>query len=203
MPVVALCMDNGWTVMKLQTLQNLCVKRCLFANLRFEQCLYFWADCWQISLPKCEALSITNKRFPITTILTLWIVYHFNGPPQYLGFQIYVGPSIVKLLLQRPQSVWIIYGSTSATPQVKSIANRCLVLPIMEYGCQLWNPLTQKDIQLVDNIQCCAAHWVCGSRWDPSIFSWKKSSDHLYLLGWPSLSLRCDYISLSYFIVYY
>jgi len=50
-----------------------------------------------------------------------------------------------------------------ATPQVKSIAYRCVVRPIMEYGCQPWNSFTQKDIQLVENIQCHAARWVCGS----------------------------------------
>jgi len=47
-----------------------------------------------------------------------------------------------------------------ATPQVKSMAYRCVVCPIMEYGCQLWNPFTQKDIQLVENIQRRAGHWV-------------------------------------------
>ena len=26
------------------------------------------------------------------------------------------------------------------------------------------------------NIQHHAAHWVCGSKWDPSVFTWTKSS---------------------------
>jgi len=40
----------------------------------------------------------------------------------------------------------------------------------MEHGCQLWNPFTQKDIQVLENIQRRAARWVCGCMWDPSVF---------------------------------
>ena len=49
------------------------------------------------------------------------------------------------------------------------------------------------------NIQRCAAHWVGSSRWNPSVFSWTKSLDQLclYLLGWPSLSLHRDYLSVT------
>ena len=56
----------------------------------------------------------------------------------------------------------------------------------------------QKDIQLLESIQRHAARWVCGSRWDPSVFSWSKSSDQcLNQLGWPLLKLRRDYLSVN------
>ena len=81
---------------------------------------------------------------------------------------------------------------------VKSIAYRCVVRPLLEDGCQLWNPFTQKNIQLLENIQHRAARWVCGSRWDPSVFSWTKSSDQcLEQLRWPSLKSRRDYLSVN------
>ena len=51
-----------------------------------------------------------------------------------------------------------------ATPQVKSMAYRYIVRPLLEYGCPICNPFTQKDIKLLDNIQRCAARWVCDSR---------------------------------------
>ena len=71
-----------------------------------------------------------------------------------------------------------------ATPQVKSMAYR-YICPNVEYHiaiyrCQLWNAFTQKGIQLLENIQRCAARWVCGSR----------SDQCLHQLGWPSLRLK-------------
>jgi len=92
-----------------------------------------------------------------------------------------------------------------ATPEVKSIAYRCVVRPLLEYGCHLWNPFTNKDIHLLENIQHCAARWVYDSRWNPSVFAWTKSSDKcLEELGWPSLKTCCNYISicLLYDIIY-
>jgi len=73
-----------------------------------------------------------------------------------------------------------------------------VVHPVVEHGCQLWNPFTHKDIQLLETIQRCAARWVCGSRWDPSVFCWSKSSDQcLHQLGWPSLGLRREYLLVN------
>ena len=154
--------------------------------------IYFWLDCWQLRLSphKCEALSITNKRCPITT------TYTANGVPlqwstsvRYLGLHItsnlrwskhcdIIAAKATKCLNYLRHTLW------GTTPQVKSLAFRCVVRPIMEYRCQLWNPFTQKDVQVLETIQRHAARWVCGSRWDPSVFSWTKSSDQcLNLLG--------------------
>jgi len=86
----------------------------------------------------------------------------------------------------------------SATPFVKSIAYRCVVRPLLEYGCQLWNPFTTRNIRLLEQIQRRAAHWVCSSGWDPFVSTWTKSSDQcLDELGWPSLKSRCDYLSVG------
>jgi len=85
-----------------------------------------------------------------------------------------------------------------ATPFVKSIAYRCVVRPLLEYGCQLWNPFTTRNIQLLEQVQCRAARWVCSSRWDPFVSTWSKLSDQcLDELGWPSLKSRRDYLSVS------
>ena len=68
----------------------------------------------------------------------------------------------------------------------------------MEYECPIWNPFTQKDIKLLENIQRRAARWVCGSRWDPSMLSWTMSSDDcLRQLEWPSLKLHHDFLSVN------
>ena len=166
----------------------------------------FWSNRWQLRLSpsKCEALCVTNKHSPITA------TYHVNSVPlrwsssvRYLGLHFttnlswskhckIIAAKATKCLNYLRHTLW------GATPQVKSIAFKCLVRPIMEYGCQLWNPFTQKDIQVLENIQHRAARWVCGSRWDPSAYSWTKSSNQcLHQLRWPCLKLRRAYLSVN------
>jgi len=50
----------------------------------------------------------------------------------------------------------------------------------MEYGCQLWNPFTQKDIQVLENIQRRAARWVCGSSGIPLFFHGPNHQINVY-----------------------
>ena len=133
--------------------------------------VYFWSDRWQLRLspPKCEALSITNKRCPITTTYTVnGVPLRWSTSVRYLGLHItsnlcwskhcvIIAAKATKCLNYLRHTLW------GATPQVNSLAFRCVVRPIMEYGCQLWNPFTQKDIQLLETIQRRAACWVCGS----------------------------------------
>ena len=147
---------------------------------------------------------ISNKRSPITT------TYSVNDIPLQwsisvcsLGLHIttnlcwskhckIIAAKATKCLNYLCHTLW------GAPPQVKSTAYRCVVRPLLEYGCQLWNPFTQKNIQLLENTQRRAARWVCGSRWDPSVFLWTKSSDQcLEQLRWPSLKSRRDYLSVN------
>jgi len=119
-------------------------------------------------------LSVSLTSILQSPRLTMLVVYHFDGPLQYvIHFTTnlcwskhckIIAAKATKCLNYSWHTLW------GATPQVKSIAFKCLVRPIMEYGYQLWNPFTQKDIQVLENIQCCAAHWVCGSRWNPFVF---------------------------------
>ena len=47
---------------------------------------------------------------------------------------------------------------------VKNKAFRSLVIPILEYASQVWNPSTQKNVMKLESVQLCTAHWVAGSR---------------------------------------
>ena len=64
-----------------------------------------------------------------------------------------------------------------ATPAAKALAYTCMIRPIMEYGSQVWNPFTDKDIEVLEKVQRRAAHWACGSRWDPNILTLSESPD--------------------------
>ena len=55
---------------------------------------------------------------------------------------------------------------------------------------------TYHDINLLESVQNQAACWI-KSYWDPSALKWSKSSAICTKeLNWPSLKIRCQYISI-------
>ena len=74
-------------------------------------------------LPYCplnhEALSITNKHFPITTV-------NSKSLQDCISLPIYIGPNIVTLLLQKPLR-FLNYLQHSLWDEVKSMVCRCVV----------------------------------------------------------------------------
>ena len=85
----------------------------------------------------------------------------------------------------------------SAARSAKSLAYKSIIRPIMEYGCQVWNPHQRGNIDLLERVQRRAAHWTCGSQWSPVPLSWTRSSEAcLGDLLWPTLHLRRQYLSI-------
>ena len=156
-----------------------------------------WAKKWQLRLnvSKCEALLISNKRRPMS------FKYFVNHSPlawrsavKYLGVLLWsnlswsdhckhVSAKASKTLNFLRHTLW------GATTEAKSMTYRCLVRPLLEYACSVWNPHTVSDKATLESVQRRAAHWVCGSRWSPVRKHWSKSSDVcLRELHWPTLS---------------
>ena len=78
------------------------------------------------------------------------------------------------------------------------MAYKCLVRPLLEFACTVWNPHTAVDKATLESVQLCAACWACGSRWSPMQNRWSKSSDDcLHELRRPTLSSRRNYQSVS------
>ena len=164
-----------------------------------------WANKWQLRLnpSKCEALAITRKRSPLV------YTYYINSAPlswrsvvRYLGIYInstlswsdhckVVAAKATKCLNFLRHTMW------GATPAAKAMAYKCIIRPLMEYSCQVWNPFTDKDISMLEKVQRRASRWACGSRWVPHSLAWSKCSDTcLRELGWPLLSTRRNYLSV-------
>ena len=70
-----------------------------------------------------------------------------------------------------------------------------LVRPLLEYACQVWHP--DSDYSMLENVQHCAARWVCGSHWNPSIKQYTTSpDDSLAELHRPTVATHHDYLSV-------
>ena len=110
-----------------------------------------WCDMWQLRLnpSKCEVLCITNKRSPLYFDYKIGgCSLHWSSSVKYLGIYInsklnwnnlcaHVAAKATKILnlLRRH-----LFGCSLAA---KYRAFRSLVLPILEYSSQVWNPHTQ------------------------------------------------------------
>ena len=73
-----------------------------------------------------------------------------------------------------------------------------LVRPILEYGCAVWNPYTEKDKKILGAIQDKAARWAGRSRWNRLDGKWSKSAENCRLeLNWPLLEVRRIYLCVT------
>ena len=70
-------------------------------------------------------------------------------------------------------------------------AYKAIVRPLLEYACVVWSPHTVKDVNVLEAVQRRAARWACGSRWDPTTFSWSLSHDTCYqMLHLPTFTAK-------------
>jgi len=72
-----------------------------------------------------------------------------------------------------------------------------LVIPILEYASQVWNPHSQKNVMRLENVQLQAARWVAGSRFNRHALKWSKSLvECCSELHWSELSIRRQYMCI-------
>ena len=79
-----------------------------------------------------------------------------------------------------------------------------LVLPILQYACQVWMPYYKKDITLIESVQKRASRWICGSGFNPCTYQWDPPSDAcLAQLKWPYMTTRFTRLSLMFYTICY
>ena len=161
-----------------------------------------WSKWWQLNLSpqKCEALSITNKRKPIS------FTYLIDSQPvRWTNLVKYLGIHINDKLQWSSQCQFAASKATNVLrhtmlgcdSEAKYRAYKAIVRPLLEYACVVWSPHAVKDINLLEAVQKRAAWCVCGSRWNQTTHSWSIPHDVCYRkLCLPSLSARRDYLSV-------
>ena len=157
------------------------------------------------ALPKCEALCISNKCYPPTFMyLCDGIPIQWSSVVRYLG--IYINQHLTwsnhcKFVSSRASrtSNLLRHLLYCCSPLAKRLSFCALVLPIIQYGCTVWLPHYNKDINHLEAIQYQAACWICGSHFSPSSFTWSPSSKLcLSELHWSSVCSRLATISLLF-----
>ena len=144
-----------------------------------------WANRWQLRLNpnKCEALTITNKRIPLT--YTYCIDQHpisWRDSVKYLGLHVHSKLSWSKhcksIISKATRSLNCLRCSMRfrCSCEAKYIAYRTLVRPILEYAAVVWCPHATRDIKSLESLQGRAARWICGSHWSPTTSSWTIST---------------------------
>ena len=130
-----------------------------------------------LQLPKCEALCISNKCYPPT------FTYFCDGQPLQWGSVVkYLGVYINQHLTWTDHCKFVCSKATKVlnllcrllyccSQSAKSHSYCALVLPLIQYGFPVWLPHYNKDLKLLESIQNRAAHWICGSHFNPSTFT--------------------------------
>ena len=109
---------------------------------------------------------IFNKRWQAKAVkLPSSITQLARWSTTYLGVEISNNlnwsPHIDKIVKKRNKSLGFVRCNTrTSSSNVKPLAYTALVIPILEYSCQVCDPHTNKDIQKIESVQCRAARYA-------------------------------------------
>ena len=141
---------------------------------------------------KCQVLNITNKTSPIQTVYNI-----HNVPLSQVDSAKYLGVTIDSRLDWRANcnAVCSKANSTLAFLQrnlqgcPKSVKEKCFntfVRPTLEYGCSVWDPHLENQIESLEKIQKRAARFVTGNY----ALIEGNTKKNMNSLNWPPLSER-------------
>lgn len=164
--------------------------------------LYNWSNHWcmKFNIDKCKVISITKMKY-------------FDKPTYKLGNSImenvtnfnYLGVHITTDLNWNTHINYVVNKANKTlnflrrninfcSVHHKSLAYTSLVRPLLEYGCPVWDPYTQKHIDAVAKVQRRAARFVLND------YNWSTSVTHLQSrLNWPPLDVRRKILRCSEF----
>ena len=157
-----------------------------------------WSNYWHLHLrtDKCKVLHVSRKRAPIHHDYCLEnLVVPKVGVRKHLRIWLEKKASLswdshISNICAKGGRVLGLIKRTFTTKNRQGIefAFKVLVLPILEYGCPVWNPYLQKHIHALESIQRRATRLICGSS--------LSYDDRLKKLSWSTLEDRRKYLSL-------
>ena len=127
-----------------------------------------WATKWKMSfnLQKCEFLRITNKKY---LIFFQYLIQ--NEIIREVTYAKYLGVTIdqnlkwsehVKQISNKANGVhgFLRHNLYSCPMSTKINCYKALVKPVLDYAATVWSPYTQKDINMVEQVQRRAARFI-------------------------------------------
>ena len=113
---------------------------------------------FRISIGQCLLnILLTTLLWHGDLLLTTW---------EYYSGRTCLGLTTVNMSAKASKTLNFLHHTLwGATTEAKSITYKCLVRPLLEYACLVWNPHTVSDKVTLESVQRRAAHWVCGSCW--------------------------------------
>ena len=127
-----------------------------------------WEKTWKMEFhpDKCQVLRITNKRKPINKVYSI-----HNKSLKETNSAKYLGVTIDNKLRWTEQNgnvcrkansvLGFLRRNTSSCPkEIKEKCFKSLVKPILEYGCSVWDPHQQVQIENLEKVQKNAARYI-------------------------------------------
>ena len=150
---------------------------------------------------KCEMLRITNIKKP-NQIKTDYKIHSTTlattNAAKYLG--VTIDPSLQwnkhhsNIIAKANSTLAFLRRNISSCPrQIKNTCYKTFVRPVLEYGCCVWDPYHENQIQDLEKIQKRAARFVTGN-FD---FTHGSTARNLAELEWPTLAERRAKIKLN------
>ena len=141
------------------------------------------------NLQKCEFLRITNKKYPI---FSQYLIQ--NEIIREVTYAKYLGVTIdqnlkwlehVKQITNKANSVhgFLRHNLYSCPMSTKINCYKALVKPVLDYAATVWSPYTQKNIDMVEQVQRCAARFIFNN-----YFRLASVNEMLTDLNWATLS---------------
>ena len=166
--------------------------------------LHLWELDWDMEFnpSKCVIIHITRSRTPVPSQYAAW-------PSTGCRLQVPGRGNQQQPILQRPHSEYNYLGKSvpwlpqdnirSKNPELREMAYKTLVRPLVEYSSSVWGPYTKSNIARLEMVQRRAARWTL-SDYSP----YASVTQMLQFLGWRSFEQRRSdsRLCLFYKIIY-
>jgi hypothetical protein len=158
-----------------------------------------WAHTWQLkfNVEKCETMRLTHSNDTLKSSYTLGTsILKDTESFKDLGVTVSRDLTWSKHVCITVNKANKILGTIkrsvgTANTKVFSMLYNALVRPILEYAAPVWNPYLVKDIHAIEKVQRRASRLALRQKRGEMSYE-----ERCQILGWTTLSLRRDYLSL-------